>query len=93
MRKRSILSQLEKKRYQRFDLNGGISEFDGKVQGEKFLDQLNFVEELFEYYDTPNHRKFRLVAIKLENMHYFGEKISMRKRRQKEEIELLLEIR
>ena len=57
----SILSQLEEKqqRRQRFDLKSGIPTFDCKVQGDKFLDWLNFEEELFKYYDTLDYKKVR----------------------------------
>ena len=47
------------------------------MQAEEFLDWLNFVE-IFKYYDTPDHRKVKLLAIKLrkhasfwwENLNY-----------------------
>ena len=53
-------------RFRSFDLNDGIPEFDSKIQDEAFYDWLNTVEEIFEYYDTPNHRKVKLAVVELK---------------------------
>ena len=54
-----------KDRFNGFNPYRGISEFDGKVRNEEFLDWLYLVEEMFEYFDTPDHKNVRLTANKL----------------------------
>ena len=41
-----------------------IPEFEGKNQVDEFLDLLNLVERIFWYYDVPEYKKVKLVAIK-----------------------------
>ena len=48
-----------------FNPYGGISEFDGKLRDEEFLDWLYLVDKIFKYFDTLEHRRVRMVASKL----------------------------
>ena len=42
-----------------------ISEFEERMRDDDFLDWLNTVESVFEYCDPPEHKKVKLVAIKM----------------------------
>ena len=42
-----------------------ILEFDRRMDDGEFLDWLNMVEHVFRYYDPPEHKKVKLVAIKM----------------------------
>ena len=43
-----------------------IPDFDGRAQGDAFLDWLIIVERIFQFKDYSEQRKFKLVAIKLK---------------------------
>ena len=49
----------------RFNPKLNILEFDGRMNTDEFLDWLNMVEHVFEYYDPHEHEKLKLVAIKM----------------------------
>ena len=54
----------------------GIPEFDGKIQPYEFLYWLSTIERSFDCHDTPEHRRVKLVAIKLKkNASFRGKKI------------------
>ena len=74
-------------------MNGGIPKFDDKVQGKKFLDWINFVEELFEYFDTSDRRKVRLVTIKFRKYASHWWKNLNKSREMNKEAKLLFRIR
>ena len=42
-----------------------IPEFDGRMDPDEFLDWLNMMEHVFEYYDSPEREKVKLVATKM----------------------------
>ena len=42
-----------------------ILEFDGRIDVGEFLDWLNMVEHVFEFYDPPKCENVKLVAIKM----------------------------
>ena len=48
-----------------------VPEFEGTPYVDDFLDWLNSVERIFEYYDVPKQKKVKLVAIKLRQHTYF----------------------
>ena len=48
----------------RFNQKFNIPEFDGRMDLDEFLDWLNMVEYVFEYYDSPEREKVKLVATK-----------------------------
>ena len=41
--------------------------FNGRMDVEKFLDWIKNVEIFFDYANTPEHKKVRLVALKLQD--------------------------
>ena len=41
-------------------------EFNGNLIAENFVDWLNQVERILEYHEIPNHKRVKLVAIKLK---------------------------
>ena len=47
------------------DFRVDISEFEGKLNPEEFLDWLSTVEKVFEYKDVPENKNTKLVALKL----------------------------
>ena len=49
----------------RFNPKFNIPEFDGRMDPDEFLDWLNMVEHVFEYYDSPEREKVKLVATKM----------------------------
>ena len=49
----------------RFNPKLDILEFDRRIDADEFLDWLNMVEYVFEYYDPPGHTKVKLVAIRM----------------------------
>ena len=49
----------------RFNPKFNIPEFDGRMDPDEFLDWLNMVEHVFEYYDSPEREKVKLVATKV----------------------------
>ena len=49
----------------RFNKKFNIPEFDGRMNPDEFLDWLNMVEHVFEYYDSPEREKVKLVATKM----------------------------
>ena len=49
----------------RFNPKINLPEFDGRMDLNEFLDWLNMVEHVFEYYDLPEREKMKLVAIKM----------------------------
>ena len=55
----------------RFNLRLDIPEFEGRMHANDFLDWLNTVERVFEYCDPPEHKKVKLVAIKMHKNAYF----------------------
>ncbi|KAK0587640.1 hypothetical protein LWI29_026225 [Acer saccharum] len=48
-----------------FNAKVEIPEFEGKMQPDEFIEWLNTVDRIFEYQEVPEHRKVKLVAIKL----------------------------
>ena len=51
-----------------FNLKLDISAFDRRMDANEFLDWLNMMEHVFEYYDHPHprpHKNVKLVAIKM----------------------------
>ena len=64
-----------------------IPEFYGRMDAGEFLDWLNKVEHVFRYYDLPEHKNVKLVAIKMcknafiwwENLNRQCEKIVKRR--------------
>ena len=55
----------------RFNLKLDIHDFEGIMQPNDFLDWLNIVERVFEYYEPLKHKKVNLVAIKLHKNAFF----------------------
>ena len=49
----------------RFNTKLDIPKFDGRMDVDEFLDRLNIVEYVFEYYDYSEHEKVKLMAIKM----------------------------
>ena len=49
----------------RFNPKLDIPQFDGRIYADEFLDWLNMVEHVFEYYDPLECEKVNLVAIKM----------------------------
>jgi len=49
-----------------FDIKVDITEYEGQTQLDEFLDWLNTIERVFEFKEVPEHRKVKLVAIKLK---------------------------
>ena len=49
----------------RFNHKLDILDFKGKMPPNNFLDQLSTMEWIFDYYDPPEHKKMKLVAIKI----------------------------
>ena len=74
-----INSYLSKKKINdessRFNPKFDIPEFEGRMHADDFLDWLNTVERVFEYYDPPERQKVKLVAIKMnKNASFWWEK-------------------
>lgn len=53
-------------RQEPFNIKVEIPEFEGRAQPDEFIDWLLTVERIFEYKDVPEHRKVKIVAIKLK---------------------------
>ena len=49
----------------RFNPKLNIPKFDGRMDADEFLDWLNMMEHVFEYYDPPDREKMKFVAIKM----------------------------
>ena len=49
----------------RFNPIFNIPEFDGRMDPDEFLDWLNMVDHVFEYYDSPEREKVKFVATKI----------------------------
>ena len=49
----------------RFNPKLKIPEFDERMDADEFWDWLNMVEHVFEYYDPNEHKKVKLVTIKM----------------------------
>ena len=49
-----------------YDIKVDIPEFEGRIQGDEFIDWLNTVERVFDYKDVSDGQKVKLVAIKLK---------------------------
>ncbi|KAL6191519.1 hypothetical protein ACLB2K_037909 [Fragaria x ananassa] len=65
-----------------FDMKVVILEFEGKIKPEVFIDWLNTVERVFDYKEMPNHRKVKLVAVKLtKNASALWEQLNIRRLR------------
>jgi len=47
------------------DFKVEISEFEGQLNPDEFIEWMNTVERVFEYKDAPNDEKVKLVALKL----------------------------
>jgi len=47
------------------DFKVEISEFEGQLNLDDFLDWLNTAERVFEYKEVPDDKKVKLVALKL----------------------------
>jgi len=47
------------------DFKVEVPEFEGKLDPEEFLDWLHTVERVFKYKDIPEHKKVKLVALRL----------------------------
>jgi len=47
------------------DFRVEVSEFEGKLDPEEFLDWLHIVERVFEFKDIPDDKKVKLVALRL----------------------------
>jgi len=42
-----------------------VPKFEGKLDPKEFLDWLSTIERVFEYKDVPEHKKVKLVTLKL----------------------------
>lgn len=63
-----------------FDRFNGLNE--GKIKAEEFVVWLNTVERVFDYKEIANHRKVKLVAIKLtKHASAWWEQLKMRRER------------
>ena len=58
-------------RFNDINMKVDIPEFEGKIKPDEFVDWLNTVERIFDYKEVPDHRKVKIVAIKL-SMHLLG---------------------
>ena len=59
-----------------------IPEFEGRMHADDFLDWLNTVERVFEYYDPPKRQKVKLVAIKMrKNASFWWENLKRQRQR------------
>lgn len=58
------------RRYQNYQHDNNIKveipEFEGRMQGDEFIDWLNTVERIFDYKNVTDDCKVKLVAIKLK---------------------------
>ncbi|XP_070038225.1 uncharacterized protein [Nicotiana tomentosiformis] len=52
-------------RYQRDDIKHEIPEYDGKSQGDEFIDWLITIERVFDYKEYSDEKNVKLVAINL----------------------------
>ena len=53
-----------------------IPEFDGRMDANEFLDWLNMVEHVFEYYDPPEHEKSEIGGYQdVQECFHFMEKV------------------
>ncbi|KAM1570644.1 hypothetical protein ACFX10_035620 [Malus domestica] len=52
-------------RFNDINMKVDIPEFEGKIRPEEFIDWLNTVERVFDYKEVLDHRKVKIVAIKL----------------------------
>lgn len=50
----------------RFNRKLDIQDFEGRMHLDDFLDWLSTMKRIFEYYDPLEHKKVKLVAIKLQ---------------------------
>jgi len=48
------------------DIKVDISDFEGNLQPDDFLDWLQTVEHVFEYKEVPEEKKVKIVAAKLK---------------------------
>ncbi|KAK0598709.1 hypothetical protein LWI29_037260 [Acer saccharum] len=55
----------DRETHRAFNAKVKIPEFEGKMQPDEFIEWLNTVDRIFEYQEVPEHRKVKLVAIKL----------------------------
>nr|GEX50222.1 reverse transcriptase domain-containing protein [Tanacetum cinerariifolium] len=53
-----------------------IPEFEGRLCPDDFLDWLRMVDRIFDFRDTPDHIKVKLVAIRLKNLLLYEEFIA-----------------
>ena len=66
----------------RFNPNFDILEFEGRTHADEFLDWLNTIECVFEYCDPPEHKKVKLVAIKMhKNASFLWENLKRQRER------------
>ena len=66
----------------RFKPKFDIPEFEGRMHADDFLDWLNTVERVFEYYDPPERQKVKLVAIKMrKNASFWWENLKRQRQR------------
>ena len=66
----------------RFNPKFDIPEFEGRMHADDFLDWLNTVERVFEYYDPPKRQKVKLVAIKMrKNASFWWENLKRQRQR------------
>ena len=52
-----------------------ILDFEGMIQPDGFINWLNMVEKVFDYYDPLDHKKVKLVVVKLHKNDSFCGKI------------------
>ena len=66
----------------RFNPKFDIPEFEGRMHADDFLDWLNTVERVFEYYDPLERQKVKLVAIKMrKNASFWWENLKRQRQR------------
>ncbi|KAL6175180.1 hypothetical protein ACLB2K_051822 [Fragaria x ananassa] len=65
-----------------FDMKVDISEFEGRMRPDDFVDWLNTVERVFEYKKIPDEKRVKIVAIKLvKHASAWWEQLQVRKER------------
>ncbi|KAM1791319.1 hypothetical protein ACFX12_035298 [Malus domestica] len=52
-------------RFNDINMKVDIPEFEGRIKPDEFIDWLNTIERVFNYKEVPDHRKVKIVAIKL----------------------------
>ena len=60
-----------------------ILNFEGRMQPDDFLDWMSIVDQMFEYYNPLDHKKIKLVTIKLRKQASFWWE-NLRTQREKE---------